>query len=79
MTAAKYKSAFELTKDPISRASYMGCLLWGFGKKIPRYDIITLYMNILKHNSLGPNDAPMSYIIIGRDNGFSPARRQAFI
>ena len=31
------------------------------------------YEYFLKHNSLRPHGAPVSYIIIGWDNGFSPA------
>ena len=76
MTAAEHKSDFELTKD----VQAMGCLLcvgiWG---KMHLYDTITLYMNILKHNSLRPNDASVNYIIIGWYNGLSLARRQAII
>ena len=47
MTAAEHKSDFELTKDPVSRASY-GVFVVGIWGKLHRYDIITLYMNTFK-------------------------------
>ena len=79
MTAAEHKSDFELTKDPVSRASYGVFVVCGDLGEIHHYNTITLYMHILKHNSLWPNDASVNYIIIGWYNGFSLARRQAII
>ena len=73
MTAAEQKSDFE--KDPLSRAGY-GVLLWGSDENLHRYDTITVY-EYLNHNSLGPNDGLVSYIITGWDNGFSLAGCQA--
>ena len=64
MTAVEHKSDFELTKDPISRASY-GVLSWG---SEVNYIVITPSHCIwifLKYNSLRSNDASASYIIIG--------------
>ena len=55
----------------------MECLLWGSGENyivIISSNFIWIFLN---HNSLRPNDASVSYIIIGWDNGFSLARRQA--
>ena len=47
MTAAEHKSDFELTKHPVSRASYgvFVVRIWG---QLHRYDTIKLYMNIFK-------------------------------
>ena len=57
----------------------MGCLLWGSGENyiviIPS-NCIWIFLN---HSSLRSNDASVSYIIIGWDNGFSTARHQAII
>ena len=57
----------------------LGCLLWRSGENY----IIIIPSNciwvFLNHNSLRPNGASVSYIIIGWDNGFSLARRQAII
>ena len=47
MTAADHKSDFELTKDPVSRASD-GVFVVGIWGKIQHYDTITLYINIFK-------------------------------
>ena len=47
MAAAEHKSDFELTKDPVSRASY-GVFVVGILGKLHRYNTITFYMNIFK-------------------------------
>ena len=58
----------------------MGCLLCGgiWGKYIIMIPSHCIWI-FLKHNSLRPKDASVSYIIIGWYNGFSLARRQAII
>ena len=57
----------------------MGCLSWGSWENyiviIPSHCIWIF----LKHNSLRSNDASVSYITIGWDDGFSLAWRQAII
>ena len=57
----------------------MGCLLWASGKNYIVIIPSNCKWKFVKHNSLRPNDASVSYIIIGWDNGFSLARRQAII
>ena len=78
MTVVEHKSDFELTKDPVTRASY-GVFVVGICEKLHRHNTITLYINILEHNSPRPNDALVSYNTIRWDNGFSLVRHQAFI
>ena len=78
MTAAEHKSDFELTKDPVTRASY-GVFVVGIWGKLHPHNTITLYMNILKHSSPRPNDAWVSYITIRWDNDSSLAWHQAII
>ena len=74
MTATEQKSDFELTKDPVTRASY-GVFVVRSGENyiviIPSHCIWIF----LKHNSPRPNDASVRYITIGWDlNQFYPRR-----
>ena len=66
MTAAEHRSDFELTKYPVSRASYVVFVV----RSGENYTVIIPSHCIwifLKHNSPRPNDVSVRYITIGWD------------